>query len=807
MHTLLQDLRYAVRMLAKDPGFTAVAVLTLALGIGANTAVFTLVNAVLLRDLPYPEADRLVRIFHAYPGIGLPRATVSPAGFLEYVSNVKSYTHFAASSGYRAPQNLTGAGLPERVRCVKASAAFFPALGIAPELGRTFSADEEQPGKNRVAVLSHALWRQRFAGDAGIVGKTIRLDAANYTVIGVMPAGFQAPPNTDLWVPIAFTPADAGEFTEYLDVVGRLRRGVTPQQAQAELDSLSQEIRHKYAKLFEGDTSGWHIVLHPLREITVGEIRPALLVLWGAVGFVLLIACANLMNLLLARCAVRQKEIAVRVALGAGRFRLMRQLLTESVVLSLAGGGVGILLAFWGLDGVLRLVPVDLPSFAVVQVDTRALLYTAGLSILTGFLFGLLPAFVATRFSVGQALKEGGQTTGRAAGRHRLLATLVTAEVTLSLVLLAGAGLMLRSFTRLLRSSPGFVPQSVLTMNVALPEAKYGTNAQMVSFYTRVLERLGNLPGVASAAAGSSLPLLSNSTASFQIQGKPWSPSPHAFTDTVSPDYFRALAIPLLRGRAFEPRDTHGSSLVALVDEIAAEMYWHGENPLGQHVSFQGSPDQPMWLEIVGVVGSVRHGSALAPVRKGHLYLPQAQTPTRWAALVVRTSGDPALLASAVRQEVLAVDSEQPTFDIKTMQAVLSESVSQPRFNMVLLSIFGGLSLVLAAAGIYGVISYSVSQRTREIGIRMALGAQPRDVRALVVRQGLRLVLIGSVLGTAAALAATRLISNLLFGTRPTDPVTYVGVTLLLGAVAWFACWVPARRAARVDPTVALRYE
>lgn len=807
MDTFWQDLRFALRLLIKNRSVTVIALLTLALGIGANTAIFTLVNAVLLRGLPYPQPDRLVMVFNSYPKLDIARSTVSPADYVEYQRALKSYSSFAAVTSFRAPQNLTGAGEPLRVRCATASAPFFPALGVEPILGRVFTAEEDQPGQNRVAVLSHALWKSQFNGDPQIIGKEIRLDGANYSVIGVMPAGFQFPSEAELWVPIAFTSQQLAESPEYLNVIARLRDGVSPAQARAELDSLSQEIR---SGLSGASTSGWRIVLDPLEERLLGDLRQPLLVLSGAVLFVLLIACANLAHLLLARVGAREKEFAIRLALGAGKSHLARQLLTECVLLALAGGGLGILLAFWGLDAMTGLLPIDLPSFVQVKLDARVLGFTAVLSVLTGILFGLFPAWQAARGRLNETLKEGGRTSGVALGRRPMRSLLIAAEVACALVLLLGAGLLLQSFARLQVKDYGFDPDGVLTLGVNLPREKYPGLEHIWSFHNRVLERVRALPGVESAGMASSLPLQVGAAATFDIEGKEITPRPHAFRADASPGYFEAMRIALLKGRLFDSRDGLGSPPVAIVDDKLAAMYFPNEDPIGRRISYpwETQDGRPVWREIIGVVRGVKHLDALSQETKGQVYLPLGQgRPTFECAIVVRVAGDPTVLASAVRREILSVDPEQPTFNVRAMSVLLSDYVAQPRFNMFLLAIFAAVSLVLAAAGIYGVISHSVGQRTHEIGIRVALGAERRQILRMILGQGLRMVAVGIAVGLAGAAWLAQFLASLLFEVDARDPWTFALATVALLAVALAACWIPARRAMRVDPIVALRYE
>ncbi len=807
MHTFLQDLRFGARMLWKTPGFTVVAVLALALGIGANTAIFSVVNAVMLRPLPFPEPDRLMMIFHSYPKMNLPRASVSPRGYSYYAENARSFQSVAAFTGWRAPQNLTGSGEPERVRSILATASFFPTVGVPPMLGRTFSPDEDEPGRDRVAVLSYGLWQQRFGGDRGVLGSTMTLDGNNYTVIGVMPPEFRFPSLADLWVPLALAPKQRqGSLgMEFLNVIGRLKASVAPSQGQAEMQRITADLLKQFPDRTE---SSWRVLALPLKEVLQGEMRPALLVLLGAVGFVLLIACANVANLLLARSTARIKEIAIRTALGASRLRLVRQLLTESVLLAVIGGLLGLALAYWGLAALLALIPIQLPSFIKINIDTPVMLFTLILAVATGLVFGLAPAFQISSGGVAETLKEGGRTS-QAAGRHRLRGALVVSEIAFALVLLIGAGLMIRSFIRIQQANFGFDATRVLTFEISLPQARYSDDARVRGFFQQVLQRISTLPGVVGVGASSGLPLSLTWTQSYDIEGKQYRPEPHSHFAIASPGYFSALRIPLLRGRSFAESDSADAPPVVVIDERTARMYWPGEDPVGKRVSFDNLPntDKPRWREVIGVVGGVKHASAVEEETKGTVYLPMQQEPARSMAFTVRTQGDPLPLARAVREQVLAVDSLQAVYNFRSMEQLLDEFVAQPRFNMVLLGIFAGLALVLAAVGIYGVISYSVTQRTHEIGVRMALGAQRADVVRLILSHGLRLALVGLAIGIAGALASTRALSRMLFGVSTTDPVTFAGLSLLLIAVAAVASYVPARRAMRVDPMVALRYE
>ncbi|HSM86983.1 MAG TPA: ABC transporter permease, partial [Candidatus Limnocylindrales bacterium] len=686
---------------------------------------------------------------------------------------------------------------------------FFSTLGVKPELGRSFTSEEDQPGKNREVVLSHAVWKQQFGSDPQILGKTLSLDGLNYTVIGVMPQGFQMPSGAGLWTPLAFTPQEAQSTHEYLDVVARLRPGVTTQQARAELADISAQLLRQFPELAP---SGFHVFAEPLPEVMQENLRPALLVLLAAVGCVLLIACANVANLLLARASARQKEVAVRSALGATRARLIRQLLTESTLLSLCGGAFGLALAYQGTGLLLSLVPIQIPSFVRISVDSHVVLFTLALAMFVGLLFGIFPALHSSQDAAAAALKSGGRTS-TAHGRDRIRNVLVVAEVGVALVLLACAGLLIRTFIHVRESDPGFSSGNALTAWVSLREQNYHEPAKMSAFYQQLLQRLSSLPQVDNAAIGSTLPLLGDWTQSFDVEGRNSSVEPHAFFAAVSPRYFSALGIPLLKGRSFAEADGPNAPPVVMVDERAARAYWPGENPVGKRINVElgmsagGQSPKPVWREVIGVVGSVKHLSALADQSKGEVYLPYLQNPMRTMSIVVRTRGNPADLGPALRHEVAQIDNSQAVYDLLTMDQYLDRFISQPRFNMVLLALFGALALLLSAIGIYGLISFWVVQRTREMGIRMALGASRGEVMRLVLGQTLRLVAIGIGCGIFAALLATRALAGLLFGVGSNDPLTFVAIAALLSAVAVFAGYVPARRATRVDPMVILRYE
>jgi putative ABC transport system permease protein len=803
-----QDLRYGIRTMLKNPAFTLVAVAALALGIGANTAIFSVVNSILLRPLPFKEPERLLTVSHAYPKLNL-IAPVSPPGFMDYRARTDVFEMSAASAG--GSFNLTGEGEPERIQARAVSASFFPTLGVEAALGRTFLQEEDQPGHEHVVVLSHGLWQRRFGADPGVIGKTIMLDSEAYVVVGVMPASFRLYGQDDAWAPLALTAEQMSpnrRRAEFLAMIARLKPGVSIEQAQAAMNTVASQIQQDNPQIFPSDGS-WGVQVKPVYEEMVEDIRPALLVLLGAVGFVLLIACANVANLLLARATARRKEIAIRTALGASRWRLVRQLLTESVLMAIVGGGLGLLLAVWGVDVLIKLNQNNIPRAREIGIDSRVLAFTFGLSLLTGILFGLIPALQASKTELTEALKEGGRTSS-GSHRARFRNLLVVSEIALALVLLIGAGLMVKSFARLLHVNPGFEPQNLLTMQVALPSTKYSEPSQRAAFYQQALDKIKTLPGVQSAGAVSHLPL-SGSIASgfFSIEGQQYPPGeqlPHTDLRAASPQYLQTMGIPVLKGRYFDERDTDAAPNVAIIDETLARRYWPNEDPLGKRISFNRRENVQVWREIVGVVGAVKHKGLDADYR-GQLYFPHPQNPWGNMYLVVRTTNEPSSMAAMVRSAIQSVDKDQPVYRVMTMETLLNESVAQRRFSMLLLTLFAVVAVVLAIVGLYGVMSYGVSQRTHEIGIRMALGAQARDVLRMVVGQGLLLALIGVGIGLVAALLLTRVMSSLLFGVSATDPFMFASIPLILAVVALLACYIPARRATKVDPMVALRYE
>ncbi|HYY56574.1 MAG TPA: ABC transporter permease [Pyrinomonadaceae bacterium] len=811
MGTLWQDLRYGLRTLSKTPGFTLAAVLALALGIGANSAIFSVANAVLLKPLPYSEPERLVMIWGDLFKPGLDEIGASAPEFNDYREQGHVFESLACytEGGF----NLSGEGEPERISGAYVSADLFPLLGVGPTLGRTFAVEEDQPGRDQVVVLSHSLWQRRFAADRSIVGKTVGINGKSMTVVGVMPSAFQFPDReVEIWKPLALDAEDRSEQSRgshYLNVIARLKPGVSVEQAQAEIKGIAERIRQQHPDQYD---NGFGAKIVSRHEQVVGPIRPVLLILLGTVGFVLLIACANVANLLFARAATREREMAIRTALGAGRWRIVRQLLTESLLLSLAGGAGGLLLALWGVDLLVALAPVDIPRLSEVRLDGRVLGFTLLVSLLTGGLFGLAPALRLSKPDLQESLKDGARGAGEGFRRQRMRNLLVVSEVALSLVLLIGAGLMIRSFLQVQKISPGFNPDRVLTMRLSLPQSKYAEAKQQRAFFEQLTARVSALPGVESVGAVNFLPMSkSGNMWSFAIEGRGNAVGPNLHFRMISPDYFRTLSIPLDRGRQFTEQDREGAPPVAVINETMARTFFPGEDPLGKRIKLASMTSPFPWLAVVGVVGDVKH-YGLDEETKPELYvsylqplLPNFNVSSLF--LAVRTTAEPAGLAAAVRREVAVLDKDQPVADIKTMEERLSESVAPRRFNMLLLAIFAALALILAAVGIYGVMSYSVTQRTHEIGVRMALGAQGSDVLRLVVGQGMILALAGVALGLLGAFALTRVMKTLLFNVSASDPLTFAGVAFVLSAVALLACLIPARRATRVDPMEALRYE
>jgi putative ABC transport system permease protein len=804
VETFLTDLRYGLRALLRKPGFTVTAVIALALGIGANTAIFSVINGILLRSLPYGEPDRIVMVWERNAAANSDRNVVSPANFLEWQKQSRSFAQMAAVADY--PANLTGGGgEPEEIKAQFVSHEFFATLGVQPMMGRTFTAAEDRKGDDLVIVVSYELWRNRFGGDPTVLGRQANVNGRLRTIIGIMPPRFHfLDPEVKAWMPLALNPATDYWQTSgrYLRAVARLKPGVKLRQAQVELTSIAKQLERAYPKY----NTGWGVNLVPIHEQITGEIRPILLVLFAAVFFVLLIACANVANLLLARAAARQKEFALRAALGAGRMRLVRQMLTESALLALLGGIVGVILALWGIHWLVGLAP-DIPRLREIGIDLRVLAFTLGVSVLTGVLFGLIPALQLSRPDLNNALKEAarGSTGGRSRNVRNLFAI---AEVSLALVLLVGAGLMIRSFMRLESVEMGFNPQNLLTMRLALPMKKYPEPHQVVEFYKQAQERLAALPGVQAVGAISYLPLTGlASRDGFRIVGQP-APAPGeepgVEVRVVTPGYFRAMGIPLLKGRLLTERDG-ATPRVLLINQTMASKYFPNQNPLGKRivVTWDGSGRED---EIVGVVGDIRE-SALEKQPEPAIYWPHPREPYSGMALVVRAKTDASILTNEVAKEIRALDPELPMADVRTMQQVVSSSIARPRFNTLLFTIFAGAALVLAAVGLYGVMNYSATQRRHEIGIRMALGATRADIMRLVVGHGMWLTLSGIAVGVLASYGLTRVMQTFLFGVGATDPMTFIAVSAILILVALLANYLPARKATRISPLSALHYE
>lgn len=817
MNNLWQDLKYGARMLVKKPGFAFVAIITLALGIGASTAIFSVVNALLLRQLPYKNADRLVMLWDKNERLqlGIEHLPVSAYHFLSWRDMSQSFDEVSALSAESL--TMTGAGDPERISCARVSGNFFRLMGVDPIAGRVINDDDDRPGAAKVVVVSYGLWQTRFGSDEELVGKSLTLDGNSYTVIGIALKGFQFPrhkempahvsdsPQTDLWVPIAFTDEQIERRGDHnLSVIARMKPGITTDQAQAEMNTVAARLVEQ-----EPGNEGYTVAVLSLNDQVVGPVRPALIVLLAAVGFLLLIACANVANLLLARSATRQREIAVRIALGATRWRIIRQLLAEATMLSIMGGIAGVLLNLWGIELLLNLASEALPRIGEIATDTRVLLFTVIISMATGILCGIVPAIQSSGAALSEIIKDGAKgVTGF--GSRKTLNALVTAEVALSLVLLIGAGLTMKSFVRLLEINPGFDPDQVITTSIFLSGEKYSGDQPQAAFFKEAVERISALPNVKSVAATSGLPLSGAENAgSFVIEGKP-APRP---TETplvdrrvITPDYFLTMGIPLLKGRSFTEADDANAQKVLIVSESWIRRYMPDEEALGQRVKLGRADSDRPWLTIVGIVGDVKHTSIDSEMRP-HIYWPQAQRPSAGMTIVIKSSSDPATVISAVRNEIWSIDRNQPVGDVKVMEQYVSDSLSRRRLNMTLLGIFAALALLLATVGIYGVMSYTVTQRTREIGIRIALGANSSDVIRLVTGQGMIPAVMGIVLGIAASMGLTRSISSLLYGVSANDPLIFTGVAILLTLIALLASYIPARRATRVDPMIALRQE
>jgi putative ABC transport system permease protein len=814
LETFFQDLRYGVRTMLRAPGFTAIAIVALALGIGANTAIFSVVNAVLLRPLAYKDSDRLVILLHN--GYN----PVSVANYLDWRDQNRSFQQMGAAD-FWSP-NLTGIDSPEHVRGLKVTQNLFPILGIQPLLGRWFAEGEDRVGSEHEVILSYGLWQRRFSGDANVLGKTAVLNGESYVIVGVMPREFQFAPfwatHTELWVPNAFGDRIHNRGGNSLRIFARLNPGVSLEHARADIATVTARLEQQYPG------TNRNVVVTPLKEKVTGDIQTPLLVLLGAVGFVLLITCANVAHMLLARASARQKEIAVRTALGARRGRVIRQFLTENLLLGMLGGSVGVLLAMWGTHALTALSPANIPRVETVSIDARVALFLLGITLLTSIGFGLAPALQSSSVNVNDTLKEGGRNNSEGASRNRLRSFLVASEFALALVLLIGAGLMIRSFFALQTIDPGFNPHNVISMVVSVAGSKEDDGNRREIFYRQLLERMRALPGVQSVGAINHLPLLGDLWGwPFTIEGRPKprpGESPGAVYRMVTPGYFTTMRIPMIRGRDISERDTANAPDVVIINERAAHDFWPGEDPIGKRITFDDDKvKSPSWVTVIGVSKDVVEGDwALKP--DPEIYLAAFQNTDflglsgrevashmSYITLVVRAGGDPATLAPSMKSAVWAMDRNLAISEVQTMDSVVTEVNAQPRFEMLLLSVFAGIALVLAAVGIYGVMSYSVSRRTHEIGVRVSLGASRSDVLRLVVRQGMVLVLLGLTVGLVAASLMSRWMAHMLYGVKPTDPITFTAVAFVLAFVALLATYIPAYRATRIDPMVALRYE
>jgi predicted permease len=810
MSVLMQDLLFALRQMGRRPGFTAVVVLTMALGIGANAAIFSVLDAILLRPLPYEKPEQLIKVWMRFTGIGLPNDQnwVSAPEFRDLQELNRSFSDLAAIDS--GAFNLGAKGSPQRVVGASVSPSLFNILGAQPLLGRTFLAEEAQPGRDREVLLSFGLWQRVFGANPNVVGSKIDIDGVPYQVVGVMPAGFAYPDEAEIWGPLAFSPDDLSENnrgSHGLEVLGRMKPGVSAAQLQSDMDRVAKTMIEEH-RSYPYEKYGFAIITHPLLEETVGDVKTSLLVLMAAVGLVLLIACANIANLMLARSTERQREMETRMALGASGWRLGRQLLTESVALAVFGGLVGLAITPWVLQGLVAIAAKTLPRAVHTTVDLRALGLTAVVSLATGILFGLTPALQAARRENFEGLKGGRSTEGRRP--KRLRATLVICETALSLLLVAGAGLLLRSFAQILKVDPGFRPEGVLTLRVALPDAVYSKPEQVRGFYSELLERVQRVPGVQFVGAVSGPPLSgqggSGTTTVDSQSVPPEDTTPEADQRVVTADYFKAMGISLVRGRFFDARDSDTAARVTIVDESLAQTYWPREDPIGKRLHGGGSKSKAPWATVVGVVRHV-HNRTLEARSRVEIYWSENQITASAMTLAVLTSGNPMNLVPTIQREVGAMDPDLPVYRVRTMTEVMGDSLERRRLALVLLGFFAGLALLLAGVGIYGVSSYSVAQGRQEIGLRMALGADRGRVMRLMIGRGMGPIGVGLAVGVILALSLTRLMSGLLFAVRPWDPLAVGGAAVLLTAAAFFAILIPARRATKVDPMVALRYE
>jgi putative ABC transport system permease protein len=797
-----QDVRFGIRILLKSPRFTALALVTLALGIGANTTIFSVVNSVLLRPLPYEKPDRIVQVLDRVPSGQIITSSYPKLTFMH--EHAQDFSAFSATSSGQFQITGPAPAAPAEVRGVRVSADFFKVFGAKPSAGRTFLEGEDRPGGNFVAVIGSALWQNRFGSDPAAIGKVVTIDGSPTTIVGIMPAGFDFPPDTEVWIPRIYeqpvmTPIQIQRGASYLYYYARLGDGIDIRSAQAQVSTLVRQYDESHQGL--GDV-GRAMSVVPLRESLVTNIRRTLLVLLGAVAFVLLIASANVANLLLARAIARQKEVAIRASLGASQSRLLVQFLTESVLLAAIGAGLGLLFSLWSMRLIAGIGPRILPRASEIHVDVTVLLFTMGVAVLTGITFGLGPAMHSSRIDLNETLKASSRSL---AGGGRLRGIMIVSEVALAMILLTGAGLLMRSFLRLESVNPGFQPQNLLTMRIGLPAARYPQRVQQSAFYDRVLDRAAAIPGVQNAAVSNALPVNGPSIGYFfNIEGRPAldsSKAPTFWLKSISPSYFQTLAIPVLNGRAFTAADTADTPMVAIINETMARHFWPNQDPIGQHVIYAR---ESIKLEIVGIAADVKVIGLGDNGPNNELYVPYRQRPFLTMWLITR---GPASIAAAARHEILSIDSDQPVAAVRTMDEVIADSVSQPRLRTMLIGAFAALALILAVIGIGGVVAWSVSQRTNEIGIRMALGARPSNILAMIVRQAFTMIGVGQLIGLAGAFALTRVLSSFLFATSPEDPVTFAGVAVLLGLVALTACAVAARRALRIDPVTALRRE
>jgi putative ABC transport system permease protein len=809
MGPLLQDIRYGFRMLLKSPGFTALAVTALALGIGANTAVFSAANAFLREPVSFPQADRLVMPLNLAPGQTVNWSQVSPADYLDWKEQSHSFEEFAAWRWYGA--DMTGKGDPEKLNGALVSANFFDTLGVMPMMGRPFLPQEEQPGHDHEVILSYGLWQRKFGSDPNVIGKTVDLDGAAYDIVGVMGKDFDFPQTQEIWRPLALTPAEQTLRSQhYIMPVARLKPGVSIREAAAEIDTIEARLRRQFPQT----ETGWNVKVMTVGLFVAGDLTVEYCqLLIGAVLFVLLIACANVANLLFARGAGRQKEIAVRQALGASRPRIIRQLLTESMLLAFAGAGAGLLIGDWWIGLIRFYMPPEveryLPMWKHVRLEPDVFWYTVAVAIAAGVISGLLPAFHSSKSDVHEELKEGGRGNTGGQSRQRLRSIFVVAEVALSLILLVGAGLMVKGVRSLLVVNPKLDSQTILTMVVNLPESKYKAAPQKVAFFDRTLRQLEAIPGVRAAAVATNVPFGPYETdGTISIQDRVFRPSDYrqANTEIVNQGYFRAMSIPLRQGRFLTDTDGPDQPLVADVSQSFAERYFHGENPIGKFIRMGGDDSKSPWVSIVGVVGDIRYG-ILGSKETPPVYLPYRQSPQGFCYLAIQTDLNPLTFAEAVRTQIEKIDPDQPISDVRTLQKVIQDQLVGFSYVAVMLTVLGIMALVMASVGVYGVMAYSVTERTHEIGVRLALGAQPRDVLHLVLRRGVTMTLIGLLIGVPAAWVLARALAGLVFGVSSTDLVTFSGITVLMCAITLLACYLPARRAMRVDPMIALRHE